>query len=90
MFKTAAEIVTLAIVGFSSSGTSAIGLASLTNASNNTTLTTDTWIPLGLFLGGIAMTTTIVWKVATHKTKTDAKMDILEQKVKWLEKRLKK
>ena len=83
MFRTATEIATLAIFGVSSSGTTAIGFATLGISDK---LSTETWIPLGLFLGGIAMTATLVWKVAAHKTQTDAKIDALEKKVKWLEK----
>ena len=85
MLKTVSEAVVVALVGVSSSGTSAIGLASIT-APQNTITHDSTWIPLGFFLGGIALTITTVWKVATHKTKTDAKIESLEQKIKWLEK----
>jgi len=83
MFRTATEIATLAIFGVSSSGTTAIGFATL---GSGEILSTETWIPLGLFLGGIAMTATLVWKVAAHKTQTDSKIDALEKKVRWLEK----
>jgi hypothetical protein len=84
MIKTATEAMSILIVGISSSGTSAIGLASIT-APHNTITPDSTWIPLGFFLGGIALTITTVWKVATHKTKTDAKIELMEQKIRWLE-----
>ena len=86
MLRAAAETVTLAILGVSSSGTSAIGLATMGVAKNSNTLSTETWIPLGLFLAGIAITATTVWKVAAHKAKTDAKISTLEEKVDALEK----
>ena len=85
MLKTSLEAVTLSVLGFSSSGTSAIGLASMAVSENNT-LTEHTWIPLGLFLAGIAMTATVVWKVASHKTNTDAKLLDLQKRIKRLEK----
>ena len=85
MLKEAAETVTLAVLGVSSSGTSAIGLATMSAEKNGTILSTETWIPLGLFLAGIAMTATVVWKVAAHKTSTDAKITALEDKVSVLE-----
>lgn len=86
MLRAVSEIVTLTILGVSSSGTSAIGLAVLSVANNDTTLSTETWIPLGLFLGGIAMTATVVWKVAAHKTQTDSKIEAMQKKIEWLEK----
>jgi len=88
MIRTTLESIVLTIAGVSSSGTSAIGLATMTTPQN--TITADsTWIPLGFFLGGIAITVTTVWKVATHKTKTDAKIESMEQKILWLEEQLK-
>ena len=86
MLKTSLEAVTLSILGFSSSGTSAIGLASMGGVTESNTLTEQTWIPLGLFLAGIAMTATVVWKVASHKTNTDAKLLDLQKRIKRLEK----
>ena len=89
MIKIVAETTMVAIVGMTSSGTSAIGLAAMTTPTN--TITTDsTWIPLGFFLGGIALTVTTVWKVATHKTKTDSKIANMQEKIKWLEKAINK
>ena len=88
MIRTTLESIVLTIAGVSSSGTSAIGLATMSTPQN--TITSDsTWIPLGFFLGGIAITVTTVWKVATHKTKTDAKIESMEQKILWLEEQLK-
>ncbi|MAK37899.1 MAG: hypothetical protein CMC15_17200 [Flavobacteriaceae bacterium] len=85
MLDKSIEAVTLAVVGVSSSGTSAIGLATLTTATNSNTLTTQTWIPLGLFLAGVAMTASVVWKVASHKAKTDAKLQELQERLNRLE-----
>ena len=87
MLKTSIEAVTLTVLGVSSSGTSAIGLATMSSVDNSNQLSTNTWIPLGLFLAGIAMTATVVWKVASHKAKTDAKLKELQQRLKRLEKR---
>tara|TARA_Y100000296_G_C5121744_1_gene230764 strand:- start:306 stop:611 length:306 start_codon:yes stop_codon:yes gene_type:complete len=86
MIRTTLEAITLTIVGVTSSGTSAIGLATMQASENANTLSVDTWMPLGLFLGGIAMTATVVWKVSAHKTKTDNKLEMLEEKIKQLEK----
>lgn len=90
MIRTTVEAVTLTIAGITSSGTSAIGLATMQiaqqNSENiNTSISMDTWMPLGLFLAGIAMTATVVWKVSAHKTKTDNKIEIIEEKIKQLE-----
>jgi len=90
MLDKSIEAVTLAVVGVSSSGTSAIGLATMTTATNSNTLTTQTWIPLGLFLAGVAMTASVVWKVASHKAKTDAKLLELQERLNRLEKSKKK
>ncbi|QDP48653.1 MAG: hypothetical protein Unbinned97contig1000_38 [Prokaryotic dsDNA virus sp.] len=89
MLGNSIEAVTLAVVGVSSSGTSAIGLATMT-VTNSNTLTTETWIPLGLFLAGVAMTASVVWKVASHKAKTDAKLLELQERLNRLEKSKKK
>ena len=89
MVKESIEAVTLAVLGVSSSGTSAIGLATM-GAGTNSTLSTETWIPLGLFLAGIAMTATVVWKVASHKAKTDAKLIELQERLKIIENKQKK
>jgi len=90
MIRTTVEAVTLTIAGITSSGTSAIGLATMQiaqqNSENiNTSISMDTWMPLGLFLAGIAMTATVVWKVSAHKTKTDNKIEVIEEKIKQLE-----
>ena len=90
MIRTTVEAITLTIAGITSSGTSAIGLATMQitqqNSENiNTSISMDTWMPLGLFLAGIAMTATVVWKVSAHKTKTDNKIEIIEEKIKQLE-----
>ena len=85
MLRSTLEAVTIAVLGVSSSGSSAIGLATLGAANNSNTLSTATWIPLGLFLGGIAMTATVVWKVASHKAQTDAKIREMSKKIEWLE-----
>jgi len=90
MIRTTVEAVTLTIAGITSSGTSAIGLATMQitqqNSENiNTSISMDTWMPLGLFLAGIAMTATVVWKVSAHKTKTDNKIEMIEEKIKQLE-----
>tara|TARA_R110000824_G_scaffold18906_2_gene74142 strand:- start:237 stop:509 length:273 start_codon:yes stop_codon:yes gene_type:complete len=90
MLRESIEAVTLAILGVSSSGTSAIGLASLPLAINSNSVTTETWIPLGLFLGGIAMTATLVWKVASSKATTDAKLKEMQKRLAWLEKKQEK
>ena len=87
MLRETAEAVTLAILGVSSSGTSAIGLATLGMATNSNTLTSETWIPLGLFLGGIAMTATLVWKLASSKAITDAKLKEMQKRLDWLERK---
>ena len=90
MIRTTVEAAALTIAGITSSGTSAIGLATMQATENvNTTISVDTWMPLGLFLGGIAMTATVVWKVSAHKTKTDSKLEMIEEKIKQLEKRKK-
>jgi len=90
MIRTTVEAITLTIAGITSSGTSAIGLATMQiaqqNSENiNTSISMDTWMPLGLFLAGIAMTATVVWKVSAHKTKTDNKIEVIEEKIKQLE-----
>ena len=89
MLRETIEAVTLIVFGVSSSGTSAIGLATMNAATNSSTLTTETWIPLGLFLGGIAMTATLVWKLASSKATTDAKLKEMQKRLDWLEKKQK-
>ena len=42
-------------------------------------------IPFGLFLAGLAFTSTLVWKVASHKAATEMKIKELEKKVEKLE-----
>ena len=69
---------------------SSIGLATLVTATNSNTLTSETWIPLGLFLGGIAMTATLVWKVASSKATTDAKLKEMQKRLEWLERKQEK
>ena len=89
MLKTTAEAVALAIVGVSSSGSASIGLAALAdNAGTGNSLTTDTWVPLGLFLAGVAMTATVVWKVAAHKTITDQRIKEITRRMQLLEEKL--
>ena len=90
MLRETTEAVTLAVFGVSSSGTSAIGLATLGSATNSNTLTSETWIPLGLFLGGIAMTATLVWKVASSKATTEAKIKEMQKRLEWLERKQEK
>jgi len=85
------EGISLSVVGVTSSGTTAIGLASIASASTQTatpTVSLETWMPLGLFLAGIAMTATLVWKVATHKSLTDSKLKQIEKQIDELEKKL--
>ena len=83
MIKTTAEAITLAVIGVSGSGTSAIGLAALTNES---AITAETWMPLGLFVTCILTTATVVWKVSEHKTKINSKLDELERDIQELKK----
>ncbi len=83
MVKTSTELGLLIVCGVSSSGTSAVGLAGVISPTN--TLSETTLIPLGLFLAGLAMTTTVVWKVASHNAKTDAKMTDLIRRIEQLE-----
>ena len=45
----------------------------------------STLIPLGLFLAGLAMTTTVVWKAASQKAATDMKLKELIDRVERLE-----
>ena len=81
MINTATELIALATIGISGSGTTAIGVAAMTNQS---TITDGTWIPLGLFLMGLLTTGTVVWKVSEHKTKINSKLEELERDIKEL------
>ena len=49
-------------------------------------LSESTLIPFGLFLAGLAFTSTLIWKVASHKAATEMKLKELERKVERLEK----
>jgi len=81
MINTATEIIALAIIGISGSGTTAIGLAAMTNGN---AITEGTWMPLGLFLMGLLTTGTVVWKVSEHKAKINSKLEELERDIKEL------
>jgi len=88
MFRSTGDLVSALIAGAASSGTSAAGLAGM--MSEHEALTTSTWIPLGLFLGGIGLTAMLVWKTATTKSEMDTTIKSLKGRVKWLEDVMKK
>ena len=69
-----------------STGTSAVGLAGVMSTRGGTVLSESTLIPFGLFLAGLAFTSTLIWKVASHKAATEMKLKELERKVERLEK----
>tara|TARA_R100001129_G_scaffold132469_1_gene93933 strand:+ start:501 stop:770 length:270 start_codon:yes stop_codon:yes gene_type:complete len=78
------ELISLLASCVSSAGTSAIGLAGVMNTGGSV-LSEGTLIPFGLFLAGLAFTSTLVWKVASHKAATEMKIKELEKKVEKLE-----
>jgi hypothetical protein len=84
MLKTSADITFLFISGLATSGTTAVGLAGVMDT-NRGILNEETLIPFGLFLGGLAMTATVVWKVAGHKAKTDIKLNDLLRRIERIE-----
>ena len=55
------------------------------NTGEDTVLSEGTLIPFGLFLAGLAFTSTLIWKVASHKAATEMKLKELEKKVERLE-----
>ena len=78
------ELISLLASCVSSAGTSAVGLAGVMNT-GGPVLSEGTLIPFGLFLAGLAFTSTLVWKVASHKAATEMKIKELEKKVEKLE-----
>lgn len=83
MLRASAELVSLLVSGLASSGTSAVGLAGVMGERG--VLNESTLIPFGLFLAGLAMTTTVVWKVASHKAHTDSKLNEVMRRLEQLE-----
>ena len=87
MVKEATELIWLLATGVASSGTTAVGLAGVMDVSSpgGNVINESTLIPLGLFLAGLAMTTTVVWKAASQKVATDMKLKELIDRVERLE-----
>ena len=85
MVNATSEISLLLASCVMTSGTTAVGLAGVMDTGENTVLSESTLIPFGLFLAGLAMTTTVVWKVATHKAATDGKLKSLLKRMDRLE-----
>ena len=87
MLKSTLEFALVIVLGLSSSGTSAVGLAAgLSETGGGNTLTGNTLIPLGLFLAGIAMTSAMVWGIATHKSRIENDLRDLKRRIRDLEK----
>ena len=68
------------------SGTTAVGLAGVMDTGEGTVFSEGTLIPFGLFLAGLAMTSTLVWKVATHKAGTEMRLKELVKRMERIEK----
>ena len=87
MVKEATELMWLLATGVASSGTTAVGLAGVMDVSSprGNVINESTLIPLGLFLAGLTMTTTLVWKAASQKAATDMKLKELIDRVDRLE-----
>jgi len=87
MVKEATELIWLLATGVASSGTTAVGLAGVMDVSapGGNVINESTLIPLGFFLSGLAMTTTVVWKAASQKAATDMKLKELIDRVERLE-----
>ena len=87
MIKEATELTFLITAAVASNGTTAVGLAGVMDVSSSSgnVLNENTLIPFGLFLAGLAMTTTVVWKVASQKAATDMKVKELIDRVERLE-----
>jgi len=85
MVTNTSELISLLASCVASTGTSAVGLAGVMNTGGNTVLSEDTLVPFGLFLAGLAFTSTLIWKVASHKAATEMKLKELEKKVERLE-----
>lgn len=83
--------VAIGLAGVSASGTSAVGMSGIISVvqtgSAPTPITVETLIPLGLFFAGLAITSTIVWKAAAHKTKSDQQISNLSKRVEELERK---
>tara|TARA_R110002012_G_scaffold79909_3_gene202946 strand:+ start:633 stop:917 length:285 start_codon:yes stop_codon:yes gene_type:complete len=88
MIRSSAELISLLVSGLASSGTSAVGLAGVMG--DRGVLHEATLIPFGLFLAGLAMTTTVVWKVASHKANTDFKLNEVMRRLKQVEEELRR
>ncbi len=84
MVGNTSELISLLASCISSAGTSAVGLAGVMNT-GGPVLSEDTLIPFGLFLAGLAFTSTLIWKVASHKAATEIKQQELEKRLEKLE-----
>lgn len=89
MIKSTSELIMIMVCGVTTSGTSAVGLAGVMGTGEtNAVLNQDTLIPFGLFLAGLAMTATVIWKVASHKAGTEVTMREIIKRLDRLEKTL--
>ena len=84
MIKPAVEITYVVVTMLASSGSSAVGLADVMSQ-RSPVFNESTLMPFGLFLGGVAMTATVAWKICVHKTKTDHFISDLTNRIKKLE-----
>jgi hypothetical protein len=87
MVKTTLDSILLAILGVSGSGTSAVGLAGITATGNAGSLDTNTLVPLGLFLGGVFLTASLVWRAATRTSGVENEISRLRDRIERLERK---
>ena len=85
MFKASADIAILLTSCVTTSGTTAVGLAGVMDTGGGSVFSEGTLIPFGLFLAGLAMTSTLVWKVATHKAGTEMRLKELVKRMERIE-----
>lgn len=78
-------MVILAVQGVASVGTTTVGLYALVAPGVDTTITSQTWIPLGYALGGVAMTFTFVRMVAKTKFGYDADIKSMKKRLERIE-----
>ncbi len=88
MVKATSELAFLLTSCVTTTGTTAVGLAGMVDNGGGTVLSEGTLIPLGLFLAGLAMTSNLVWKVASHKAGTEMRLKELFKRMERLEKSL--
>ena len=81
MIKATSELSMLLVSCVTTSGTTAVGLAGVMDTSKTSVLSESTLVPLGLFFLGLAMATTMVWKVATHKATVEARLKDLVNRI---------